>query len=126
MGEATVPAAYRPQLVGLNHLALEVGNVDEALAFYRRIFSFKLRGRTPNSAFIDMADQFIALMEGPARPEHSHRHFGLVVDDRTSVRQLAVEAGAELVDGPFLDFLDPWGNRVEVVEYAEVQFTKAP
>ena len=126
MSERTGSAAYRPQLVGLNHLALEVGDVDEALAFYGRIFSFKLRGRAPNAAFIDMGDQFIALMEGPARAERSHRHFGLVVDDRTSVRQLALEAGAELVDGPFLDFLDPWGNRVEVVDYADVQFTKAP
>ena len=120
------PAADRPRLVGLNHLALEVGNVDEALAFYGRIFSFTLRGRQPGAAFIDMGDQFIALMEGPVRAERSHRHVGLVVDDRTAVRQLATEAGAELLEGPFLDFLDPWGNRVEVVDYADIQFTKAP
>ena len=126
MSETTCAAPYRPQLVGLNHLALEVGNVDEALAFYGRIFSFKLRGRTSNAAFIDMGDQFIALMEGRVRAERSHRHFGLVVDNRSSVRQLVLEAGAEMVDGPFLDFLDPWGNRVEVVEYADIQFTKAP
>ena len=79
----------------------------------------------PGAAFIDMGDQFVALMEGPIRAERGHRHFGLVVDDRTAVRKLAADAGAELLDGPFLDFLDPWGNRVEVVSYADVQFTKA-
>jgi catechol 2,3-dioxygenase-like lactoylglutathione lyase family enzyme len=118
--------AGRPRLVGLNHIALEVGNVEQALAFYGRIFSFTLRGRQPRAAFIDMGDQFIALMEGPIRAARGHRHFGLVVDDRAAVRMLATEAGAELLDGPFLDFLDPWGNRVEVVDYSDIQFTKAP
>jgi catechol 2,3-dioxygenase-like lactoylglutathione lyase family enzyme len=115
----------RARLVGLNHIALEVGDVEEALAFYGRIFNFELRGKAEGAAFIDMGDQFIALMKGPVRAPTSHRHFGLVVDDRSAVRALAVEAGAQLVDGPFLDFIDPWGNRVEVVEYANVQFTKA-
>ena len=118
--------AGRPRLVGLNHIALEVGSVEQALAFYGRIFSFTLRGRQPRAAFIDMGDQFIALMEGPIRAARGHRHFGLVVDDRAAVRMLATEAGGELLDGPFLDFLDPWGNRVEVVEYSDIQFTKAP
>ena len=113
------------RLVGLNHIALEVGDVEEALAFYGRIFDFKLRGKAEGAAFIDMGDQFIALMKGPVRAPASHRHVGLVVDDRSAVRALAIEAGAQLVDGPFLDFIDPWGNRVEVVEYANVQFTKA-
>lgn len=113
------------RLVGLNHIALEVGDVEEALAFYGRIFDFKLRGTAEGAAFIDMGDQFIALMKGPVRAPASHRHVGLVVDDRSAVRALAIEAGAQLVDGPFLDFIDPWGNRVEVVEYANVQFTKA-
>jgi catechol 2,3-dioxygenase-like lactoylglutathione lyase family enzyme len=116
----------RARVVGLNHIALEVGDVEEALAFYGRIFDFKLRGRAEGAAFIDMGDQFIALMKGPVRAAASHRHFGLVVDDRSAVRVLAVEAGAQLVDGPFLDFIDPWGNRVEVVDYADVQFTKVP
>jgi lactoylglutathione lyase len=116
----------RPRLVGLNHVALEVGDVDAALDFYRRIFRFTLRGRSAGAAFIELGDQFIALMEGPARAERSQRHFGLVVHDRTHVRALAEAAGAELLDGPFLDFLDPWGNRVEVVAYADIQFTKAP
>src|SRR5258707_2117404 len=115
MSEKTDAAMRRPRVVGLNHIALEVGDVDQALAFYERIFSFTLRGRQPGAAFIDMGDQFIALMQGPVRAERSHRHFGLVVDDRTMVRKLAVEAGAALLEGPFLDFLDPWGNRVEVV-----------
>ena len=115
----------RARLVGLNHIALEVGDVEAALGFYGHIFDFKLRGRSDGAAFIDIGDQFIALMQGTVRAPASHRHFGLVVDDRSAVRALAVEAGAQLVDGPFLDFIDPWGNRVEVVEYANVQFTKA-
>jgi catechol 2,3-dioxygenase-like lactoylglutathione lyase family enzyme len=115
----------RARLVGLNHIALEVGDVEEALAFYGQIFDFKLRSKTEGAAFIDMGDQFIALMKGPTRAPAGHRHIGLVVDDRSAVRALAVAAGAQLVDGPFLDFLDPWGNRLEVVEYANVQFTKA-
>jgi catechol 2,3-dioxygenase-like lactoylglutathione lyase family enzyme len=116
----------RARMVGLNHIALEVGNVEQALAFYGRIFDFTLRGRSEGAAFIDMGDQFIALMQGPVAAPASHRHFGLVVDDRSAVRALAAEAGAQILDGPFLDFLDPWGNRVEVVEYANIQFTKAP
>ena len=116
----------KPRLVGINHVALEVGNVEEALAFYGRIFSFTLRGRGKGQAFIDIGDQFIALMETATARGEPHRHFGLVVDDRSAVRRLAEVAGAKLLPGPFLDFLDPWGNRVEVVEYANVQFTKAP
>ena len=114
----------RPRMVGLNHIALEVGNVDDALAFYGQIFEIKLRGRSEKAAFVDMGDQFIALMEGPVRAPAGERHFGLVVDDRAEVRALAAAAGATLLDGPFLDFLDPWGNRVEVVAYADIQFTK--
>jgi catechol 2,3-dioxygenase-like lactoylglutathione lyase family enzyme len=116
----------RARLVGLNHIALEVGDVEEALMFYGQIFDFKLRGKAEGAAFIDMGDQFIALMKGPVSAPASHRHVGLVVDDRSAVQALAIAAGAQLVDGPFLDFLDPWGNRLEIVEYANVQFTKAP
>lgn len=121
-----MPDAIRPKLVGLNHIALEVGDVEEALAFYGRIFAFTLRGKAKGQAFIDLGDQFIALMQTPAPHEDKARHFGLVVDDRSAVRRLAAAAGARLVDGPFLDFLDPWGNRIEVVDYADIQFTKAP
>jgi len=116
----------KPRLVGMNHVALEVGDVEAALDFYGRIFDFTLRGKGNGQAFIDMGDQFIALME-TATPHHdSGRHFGVVVDDRSAVRALAAAAGAKMMAGPFLDFLDPWGNRIEVVEYANVQFTKAP
>jgi catechol 2,3-dioxygenase-like lactoylglutathione lyase family enzyme len=116
----------KPRLVGVNHIALEVGDVQEALAFYGKIFDFELRGQGPGRAFIDMGDQFIALMEGGRHERDKHRHFGLVVDDRSGVRELAKAAGATMLDGDFLDFLDPWGNRIQVVEYRDLQFTKAP
>lgn len=114
----------RPQLVGINHIALEVGDVSQALDFYGAIFDFALRGRGKGTAFIDMGDQFIALSEGREQGADTHRHFGLVVDDRSSVRGLAEAAGATVLEGGFLDFLDPWGNRVQVVEYGDLQFTK--
>lgn len=126
MDETVDRTTRRPRLVGLNHIALEVGDVDEALTFYGRIFRFTLRGRQEGAAFIDMGDQFIALMQGPVRAPRGHRHVGLVADNRAAVRELAQAVGAELLPGPFLDFLDPWGNRVEVVDYADIQFTKAP
>ncbi len=116
----------KPRLVGLNHIALEVGDIEQALAFYSKIFSFELRGKSEAQAFIDIGDQFIALMETQLSHSDNHRHFGLVVDDRSRVRELASAAGATMLEGDFLDFLDPWGNRVEVVEYRDVQFTKAP
>ena len=119
-------AARRPKLVGVNHIALEVGDIDAALDFYGKIFDFKLRGRSKGQAFIDMGDQFIALMETKTPHKDQGRHFGVVVDDRTGVKELAEAAGAQLVPGPFMDFLDPWGNRFEVVEYGKIQFTKAP
>jgi len=120
-----MPETSRPRLVGLNHIALEVGDIEEALAFYRKIFSFELRGRGPSQAFIDMGDQFLALTETESPHLDNHRHFGLVVDDRSQVRELARAAGATLLEGNFLDFLDPWGNRIEVVEYRDVQFSKS-
>jgi catechol 2,3-dioxygenase-like lactoylglutathione lyase family enzyme len=113
-------------MVGMNHVAIEVGDIDEALAFYGRIFDFTLRGKGKANAFIDMGDQFINLTQVEAKHRDSPRHFGLVVDDRSAVRELVKAAGGELLEGPFLDFLDPWGNRVEVVEYSNIQFTKAP
>jgi predicted enzyme related to lactoylglutathione lyase len=120
-----MPSAL-PRLIGINHVALEVGDIDEALTFYGKIFSFTLRGRGEGRAFVDMGDQFLALMETKAPHQDQVRHFGLVVDDRARVRALAEAAGARFVDGPFLDFLDPWGNRIEVIAYADVQFSKAP
>jgi predicted enzyme related to lactoylglutathione lyase len=119
-------AAHKPKMVGMNHVAIEVGDIEEALAFYGRIFDFTLRGKGKQNAFIDMGDQFINLTQVSSKHRDSPRHFGLVVDDRSAVRELVVAAGGELLDGPFLDFLDPWGNRVEVVAYSDIQFTKAP
>lgn len=126
MTRKTEADTRKPRLVGVNHIALEVGDVEEALAFYGRIFEFTLRGKGKGQAFIDMGDQFIALIETATPHKDKSRHFGVVVDDRSAVKALAEAAGAKMVDGPFLDFLDPWGNRVEVVEYANIQFTKAP
>ena len=126
MSETSQPDAKKPRLVGINHIALEVGDIDQALDFYRKIFEFTLRAKRPGNAFIELGDQFINLMESPTPHEDRRRHFGLVVDDRSSVRARVEEAGGRLLPGPFLDFLDPWGNRVEVVEYGNVQFTKAP
>jgi catechol 2,3-dioxygenase-like lactoylglutathione lyase family enzyme len=114
-----------PRLVGINHVALEVGDLEQALDFYGRLFDFELRGRVPGMAFIDMGDQFLALSEGRDAPRDAHRHFGLVVDDREAVRRKLEEAGAEIVPTRGLRFRDPWGNNVEVVEYGHVQFTKA-
>lgn len=126
MSEISQIDGKRPRLVGINHIALEVGDIDKALEFYGRIFDFALRGKRPGNAFIELGDQFINLMETSTPHEDRRRHFGLVVDDRSSVRARVEEAGGRLLPGPFLDFLDPWGNRVEVVEYGDIQFTKAP
>ena len=119
-------ARAKPRLVGINHVALEVGDIEEALAFYGQLFEFTLRGRSDTMAFIDMGDQFIALSKGRTQAKDEHRHFGLVVDDRAPVRQALEELGAEILPGRGLDFIDPWGNRVQVVEYRDIQFTKAP
>ncbi len=112
------------RLVGINHVALEVGDVEEALVFYGQIFDFSLRGRSPGAAFIDIGDQFIALMQGRTGPPDRARHFGLVVEDKEAVRKALEEAGVEVRPGRRLDFQDPWGNTVEVVQYDQVQFTK--
>src|SRR5918992_2736623 len=126
MSDGSNTGTGKPRLVGINHVALEVGDIEQALAFYGQIFEFRLRGRGKGHAFIDMGDQFIALAETATPHRDARRHFGLVVDDRSAVRELAKAAGAEILEGGFLDFLDPWGNRVQVVEYADLQFTKAP
>jgi lactoylglutathione lyase len=115
----------RPRLVGLNHIALEVGDVEEALEFYGRIFEFELRGRGGRMAFIDMGDQFIALAAGRTQPPDSHRHFGLVVDDKEAARRALQEAAVDVQPRGSVDFRDPWGNHIQVVEYGEIQFTKA-
>ena len=116
----------KPRLVGMNHVALEVGDIEEALAFYGRIFSFTLRGKSKDQAFIDMGDQFLALMQVKEPHHDRHRHFGVVVDDKEAARQALKAAGVKTLPGPFLDFRDPWGNRIEIVGYDNIQFTKAP
>ena len=110
--------------VGINHIAIEVGSLDEALAFYGSLFELELRGRSPGTAFIDMGDQFLALAEQRGGEPDGQRHFGLVVDDAAAVLAAAREAGVEIFGGN--SFRDPWGNHVQVVEYGDVQFTKAP
>jgi catechol 2,3-dioxygenase-like lactoylglutathione lyase family enzyme len=115
------------RLVGINHVALEVGDVDEALAWYGRFFEFELRGRAgPRMAFIDMGDQFIGLAAGRSQSADEDRHFGLVVDDKEAVRTALQEAGVGVRPSGSLDFHDPWGNRVQVVDYRDIQFSKTP
>jgi lactoylglutathione lyase len=115
------------RLVGINHVALEVGDIDAALELYGRLFSFELRGRAARMAFIDMGDQFLAIAEGRTQAPDDARHFGLVVDDKEAVRAAVQAEGLPLVGaGHRLDFLDPWGNRIEVVGYADIQFERVP
>ena len=118
--------AKRARAIGVNHVALEVGDIEEALAFYGRLFEFTLRGKNKDSAFIDLGDQFLALQKGRKQPGDDGRHFGLVVDDKEAVRSALKAAGVKVLPGRFLDFLDPWGNRIEIVGYDNIQFTKAP
>ena len=113
-------------MVGINHIALAVGDVDEAVEFYGRIFDLELRGRVHGMAFLDMGDQFLALAQGDEPVADRRRHFGLVVDDRDAVRAALAEAGVRPERGRGLRFRDPWGNSVEIVDYREIQFTKAP
>ena len=117
--------APRTRLVGINHVALEVDDLDEALEFYGRIFDIELESRIPGMAFIRMGDQFLALSEGRTQAPDEDRHFGLVVEDRDAALAAAREAGVKLF-GRGNDFRDPWGNFIQVVQYSDVQFTKAP
>jgi catechol 2,3-dioxygenase-like lactoylglutathione lyase family enzyme len=113
------------KLVGINHVALEVGDLDQALAFWESIFGpLELRSQVGSTAFIDMGDQFIALVEGRSQPLDQARHFGLVVDNVDAVRARLDELGVRVFGPPGLDFHDPWGNLIQVVDYREIQFTK--
>jgi lactoylglutathione lyase len=120
-----MPQSKKARVVGFNHIALEVGDIEQALAFYARIVDFTLRGKSEDMAFIDLGDQFLALQKGESQPAGSGRHFGLVVDDKEAVRRALAEAGVKTLPGSFLDFYDPWGNRVEIVGYDNIQFSKA-
>jgi catechol 2,3-dioxygenase-like lactoylglutathione lyase family enzyme len=112
----------RAKLIGINHVALEVGDLDEALDLYGRLFEFELRGRSPGMAFLDMGDQFLALAEYAEREPDASRHFGLVVDDIEVARAAVEREGLEVVGPRGLTFLDPWGNQVQVVDYRSIQF----
>jgi lactoylglutathione lyase len=115
------------RLVGINHIALEVGDIDDALAWYGRFFEFELRGRHGSRmAFVDMGDQFIALSAGRSQPPDESRHFGLVVDDKEAVRAALAEAGVSVRPSGSLDFHDPWGNHIQIVDYGDIQFSKTP
>ena len=121
-----MPQERKARAVGFNHVALEVGDIEQALAFYGRLFEFELRGKSATSAFIDLGDQFLALQKGRKQGADDGRHFGLVVDDKEAVRRALSDAGIKPLPGRFLDFLDPWGNRIEIVGYDNIQFSKAP
>jgi len=123
-GSEVTKMSDKARPVGINHVGLEVGNIEEALAFYTRLFDFSLRGRSEKMAFIDMGDQFIALFEARAQRPDEGRHIGLVVDDKEKVRQRLEQAGVKLLPGRGVEFRDPWGNRIQIVEYANIQFTK--
>ena len=116
----------RARLIGVNHVALEVGDLGEALAWYGRFFDLQLRGRSEGMAFVDLGDQFLAFSEGRRQARDDARHFGLVVDDKAALRRTLENAGVEVVSGRRVDFYDPWGNRLEAVDYGDIQFTKAP
>ncbi len=115
----------KARAVGFNHVALEVDGIDAAIEFHRGSIDFKLRGKSETSAFIDHGDQFLALQKGRRQGPDDGRHFGLVVDDKAAVRRALEEMGVDVLPGRFLDFLDPWGNRIEIVGYENIQFTKA-
>lgn len=116
----------KARAIGFNHVALEVGDIEEALAFYGGFVDFTLRSKRDSMAFIDLGDQFLALSKGRRQSPDDERHFGLVVEDKEMVRQSLEEMGVEILPGRFLDFRDPWGNRIEIVGYENIQFTKVP
>jgi catechol 2,3-dioxygenase-like lactoylglutathione lyase family enzyme len=115
----------KARALGINHVVLEVGDLEAALEFYGAIFDFTLRGKSERNAFIDLGDQFIQLSLGKTQQADDKRHFGFVVDDREAVRRALKDLGVETLDRR-LNFRDPWGNRIEVVPYEDIQFTKAP
>jgi predicted enzyme related to lactoylglutathione lyase len=115
----------KARAVGINHIALEVGDIDEALAFYGRFLDFNVAGHSDEMACCYFGDQFINFTKGRHQGPDQQRHFGIAVDDKELVRRTLEEMGVALLEGGFLDFLDPWGNRVEITTYANIQFTKA-
>ena len=118
--------AERARLIGINHVAVEVGDVEAALDLYGRLFTFTLRGRAARMAFVDMGDQFLAIAQPRSQPPDEGRHFGLVVDDVSAAREAVKREGLALVadTGQSFDFRDPWGNRFQVVGYGDIQFER--
>src|SRR5437899_7743449 len=119
-----MPEARKARAIGFNHVALEVGDIEEALAFYGRLFDFKLRGKSKTSAFIDLGDQFLALQKGRAQPPDDGRHFGLAVDDKDAVRRALAAADIKPLPGRCLDCVDPWGNRIQIVDCDTLHYTQ--
>ena len=119
------PGQRRARAVGINHVALEVGDIDEALQFYAGFLDFEIASRDADAAFIYFGDQFINFSRGRRQGPDEARHFGIAVDDKALARQRLEEMGVALLPGRFLDFLDPWGNRVEITTYTNIQFSKA-
>ena len=115
----------KSRVIGFNHVALEVGDIDEALAFYGEFLTFELRSKSDNMAFIDLGDQFLALSTGRRQAPDDDRHFGLVVEDKAAGAGILAQMGVAIISDRFLDFLDPWGNRIEIIGYQNIQFTKA-
>jgi catechol 2,3-dioxygenase-like lactoylglutathione lyase family enzyme len=118
--------ARKARMVGFNHVALEVGDIDAALEFYGALFELTVRRRSDTAAFIDLGDQFINFSKGRRQGPDDNRHIGLVVDDKAAVERQLKALGIAVLPGRFLDFLDPWGNRIEIIGYPDIQFTKAP
>ena len=117
--------SVKARAIGINHVALEVGDIDEALDFYGGFLSFALESKSESAAFINFGDQFINFSKGRRQPPDDQRHFGIAVDDKERVRANLIEMGVELIGHRFLDFLDPWGNRVEITTYTNILYTKA-
>lgn len=118
------PTSAKAHAVGINHVAIEVGDIGEALEFYGRFLDFTVEEETPDMAIIYFGDQIINFIRNADRRPDTMRHFGIAVDDKALVRKRLETMGVKLIDSRFLDFLDPWGNRVEITTYANIQFTK--
>ena len=118
-------APRRARAVGINHIALEVGDIDAALEFYGAFLDFEVARRSDTAAFVYFGDQFVNFAKGRQQGPDDRRHFGIAVDDKELARQRLEELGVTFLDGRFMDFLDPWGNRVEITTYTNIQYTKA-
>jgi len=118
----TIPT--KATAIGINHIALEVGNIAEALAFYGSFLNFTITSQSEDAAFIYFGDQFINFSKGRTQTPDEKRHFGIAVDDKELVRNTLTKMDVALLGGRFLDFLDPWGNRIEITTYTNIMFSK--